>query len=229
MKLEAFEKEKDTKLSQELKKATHKVDEALATVSAAQVFEKHRQLQDIKMNLPEIVKAKPIISPGATPIQSADDFAQKFPAGSKVYVPSLNQDGVVQSQPNAKGEVLILSQSIRLQLHWSELRPAQKSQNPTNTLARRSGQVQVTVLDSDRTIDFRGKTVDEAISELEVTLDRASEQQEDRLKIIHGHGTESLKKAIRTYLSRSVYVKKWKAGTSTTGGDGVTWVELGSL
>lgn len=227
-KLEDFEREKDNKLSQALKKATTKVDEAIATVSAAQVFDKHRQLQEIKFNLPEIVKAKPITSTGTSSVQSADDFAEKFPAGSKVFVPSLNQDGVVQSSPNAKGEVLVLSQSIRLQLHWSELKPAQKSQNPTNQLVRRTGQAQVTVLDSDRTLDFRGKTVDEAISELEITLDRATEQHEDRLKIIHGHGTETLKKAIRTYLSRSVYVKKWKAGTATTGGDGVTWVELGN-
>ncbi|MGZ3691165.1 MAG: Smr/MutS family protein, partial [Pseudobdellovibrio sp.] len=101
--------------------------------------------------------------------------------------------------------------------------------NPTSTLARRSGQVQVSFIDADRQLDLRGKTVDEAISELEVALDRATEQNEDRLKIIHGHGTESLKKAIRTYLSRSVYVKKWKAGNSETGGDGVTWVELGQL
>jgi DNA mismatch repair protein MutS2 len=185
-------------------------------------------LQKIKFELPEIVKAKPIVSSGPTPIQSAEEFGQKFPAGSKVYVTSLNQDGVIQSQPNAKGEVLILSQSIRLQLHWTELKPAQKAQNPTSQLARRSGQVQVTVLDSDRTIDLRGKTSVEALEELEITLDRATEQNEDRLKIIHGHGTETLKKSIRTYLSRSIYVKKWKAGTPETGGDGVTWVELGN-
>lgn len=227
-KLDSFEKEKDNKLSQALKKATTKVDEALATVSAAQVFDKHRQLQEIKFNLPEIVKAKPIVSSGLSSAQNADEFGERFPPGSKVFVPSLNQDGVVQSAPNAKGEVLILSQSIRLQLPWTELKPALKSQNPTSILARRNSQVQVTVLDSDRTLDFRGKTVDEAITELESTLDRATEQNEDRLKIIHGHGTETLKKAIRTYLSRSVYVKKWKAGTSTTGGDGVTWVEIGN-
>jgi DNA mismatch repair protein MutS2 len=228
VKLEAFEKEKEHKLTQTLKKATTKVDEALANANAAQVFDKHRQLQKIKFELPEIVKAKPIVSSGPTPIQSAEEFGQKFPAGSKVYVTSLNQDGVIQSQPNAKGEVLILSQSIRLQLHWTELKPAQKAQNPTSQLARRSGQVQVTVLDSDRTIDLRGKTSVEALEELEITLDRATEQNEDRLKIIHGHGTETLKKSIRTYLSRSIYVKKWKAGTPETGGDGVTWVELGN-
>ncbi len=227
-KLEEFERDKDGKLTQALKKATVKVDEALASAGAAQVFEKHRQLQAIKFNLPEIVKAKPIVSSAISTIQTAEEFALKFPAGSKVFVTNLSQDGVIQSTPNAKGEVLVLSQSIRMQLHWSELKPAQKSQNPTSQLARRSGQINVTVLDADRTMDLRGKTVDEALSQLEITLDRATEQSEDRLKIIHGHGTESLKKAIRTYLSRSVYVKKWKAGSSESGGDGVTWVELGN-
>jgi DNA mismatch repair protein MutS2 len=82
---------------------------------------------------------------------------------------------------------------------------------------------------TDRVLDLRGKTVDDAVSELEVALDLATAQSEDRLKIIHGHGTETLKKSIRTYLSRSVYVKKWKAGSKETGGDGVTWVELGQL
>ncbi|MBC7420294.1 MAG: Smr/MutS family protein [Bdellovibrio sp.] len=228
-KLEDFEREKENKLAQTLKKASSKVDEAIATASAATVFDKHRQLQEIKFNLPEIVKAKPATTPVNHAIQSSEEFAQKFPAGSKIFVPSLNQDGVVQSSPNAKGEVLVLSQSIRLQLHWSELKPAQKSTNPTSTLARRSGQVHVTILDADRSLDLRGKTVNEALAELENSLDLATAQSEDRMKIIHGHGTEILKKSIRTYLSRSVYVKKWKAGTTESGGDGVTWVELGQL
>lgn len=228
-KLEEFEREKENKLSQALKKATSTVDEAIATAKAGSALDKHRQLQEIKYQLPEIVKAKPIQSTQPTPVQSAADFTKNFPPGSKIFVPSLNQDGVVQSTPNARGEVLVLSQSIRLQLQWSELKPPLKSGNPTSNLARRSGQAQVTFIDTDRTLDVRGKTVDEALSELEVILDRATEQNEDRLKVIHGHGTETLKKAVRTYLSRSVYVKKWKAGTSDTGGDGVTWVELGQL
>lgn len=228
-KISEFEREKENKLSQALKKATTSVDEAIASARAGSTLEKHRQLQEIKYQLPEIVKARPIQSPQPSAIQTASEFTTRFPPGARIFVPSLNQDGVVQSTPNARGEVLVLSQSIRLQLQWSELKPPQKSGNPTSSLARKSGQAQVTFIDTDRTLDVRGKSVDEAISELEVVLDRATEQNEDRLKIIHGHGTETLKKAIRTYLSRSVYVKKWKAGTSETGGDGVTWVELGQL
>jgi DNA mismatch repair protein MutS2 len=82
------------------------------------------------------------------------------------------------------------------------------------------------VVDAIRTLDIRGKTVEDSLELLEVELDQASVKKEDRIKIIHGHGTEALKKAIRAYLSRSLYVKKWKAGSPDQGGDGMTWVEL---
>ena len=227
-KIQEFENEKQKKLAQALKNASEKVDDAIATVKASDVLNKHRQLQEIKFKLPEIVKAKPTASPNYQ-AQTANEFSEKFPPGSKIFVSSLNQDGIVQSQPNAKGEVLILSQSIRLQIHWSELKPPLKAVNPTQNLARKSGSARATFLDEDRTLDLRGKTVAEALSELEISLDLATQQSEDRLKIIHGHGTEVLKKSVRTYLSRSVYVKKWKAGSSDSGGDGITWAELGKI
>ena len=196
-------------------------------MKASDVLNKHRQLQEIKFNLPEIVKAKPAENNVPNAMQTAADFTERFPPGSKIFVSSLNQDGIVQSKPNAKGEVLILSQSIRLQVMWTELKPPLKAINPTQNLARRSGSARATFIDEDRSLDVRGKTVTEALEELEVSLDLATSQNEDRIKIIHGHGTETLKKSIRTYLSRSVYVKKWKAGSAETGGDGVTWAELG--
>lgn len=225
--IQQFERQKESELEKTIKKASVKVEDAIASAKAAAALNKHRQLQDIKYQLPEIIKGNQVPSmQGATAVQSADDFGKKFPPGSKVFVPSLNQDGIIQSLPNSKGEVMVLSQSIRLQLHWQELKPAHKFTNPTSQLVQKAN-VQVSFHDEDRTLDLRGKTVDSALSELEIALDRASVQKEDRLKIIHGHGTESLKKAIRTYLSRSVYVKKWKAGTSESGGDGITWVELG--
>ncbi|MFP5519848.1 MAG: endonuclease MutS2 [Bdellovibrionia bacterium] len=224
--LAQFEKEKEQWLARTIKKAERKVEEALSQAKAAQTFERHRTLQEIKYQLPEIVKAKNITTNGS--VETAEDFAKKYPPGSKVYVPALQADGLVQSSPNNKGEVLIMSGSIRLQVSWKDLKPAGKPQNPTAQLVRRSSNVTVALHEDERVIDLRGKTVDEALEELEVSLDRAAQNQEDRIKIIHGHGTEALKRAVRTYLSRSVYVKKWKAGAAETGGDGVTWAELGS-
>lgn len=225
--LEQFNKDKDEWLQRTLKKAERKVEEAIAQAKVTETFKRHSALQEIKYNLPEIVKAKPITQPGAP--ENAAEFAKKFPPGAKVFVQSLNQDGIVQSTPNSKGEVLVLSGSIRLQLQWQDLRPPGNPQNPTARLIRQSSNITVGLSDEDRTLDLRGKTVEEALSELEVALDKASTAREDRMKIIHGHGTEALKKAVRTYLSRSMYVKKWKAGSPEGGGDGITWVELGEL
>ena len=189
-----------------------------------QTFKKHSALQEIKHQLPEIVKAK--VAPSGNP-ETVEDFAKRFPVGSKVYLSGLQQDAIVQSSPNAKGEVQVLSNSLRLTLPWQELKPPQKSQNPTADIIRRSSTVSISLVDNEKVVDVRGMTVEQAIGELEITLDRSATDREDRIKIIHGHGTEALKKAVRAYLSRSVYVKKWKAGSPEQGGDGVTWAELG--
>ncbi|HWU42275.1 MAG TPA: Smr/MutS family protein, partial [Bdellovibrio sp.] len=188
--LEQFNKDKEEWLQKTLKKAERKVEEAIAQAKVTETFKRHTALQEIKYNLPEIVKAKPITQPGAP--ETAEEFAKKYPPGSKVFVPSLNNDGIIQSTPNNKGDVLILSGSIRLQLHWQELRPAGKPQNPTSQLVRQSSSFSVALADEDRTLDLRGKTVDDALSDLEVALDKAAQAHEDRMKIIHGHGTEAL-------------------------------------
>lgn len=223
-----FEKEKEEKMAKLLKASEKKIEEKIQLTKAEQTFKRHTALQEIRRELPEIIKSQkgPGTSSGLT---SAEDFASRYPPGSKVFVPNLGQDGLVQSLPNSKGEVTILSNSLRLTLNWQDLKPPDKVPNPTAELVRRSshsGRVTVALVDADKTLDFRGKTVEEAISQLEIELDQAAIKKEDRLKIIHGHGTDALKKAVRTYLSRSIYVKKWKAGGPDSGGDGVTWAEI---
>lgn len=219
-----LESEKESILAKIQKTAEKKIEEMLQQAKVEQTFKKHSALQEIKHQLPEIVKAK--VAPTGNP-ETVEDFAKRFPVGSKVYLAGLQQDAIVQSSPNGKGEVQVLSNSLRLTLPWQELRPPQKSQNPTADIIRRSSSVSIALVDNEKVVDVRGMTVEQAIGELEITLDRSATDREDRIKIIHGHGTEALKKAVRAYLSRSVYVKKWKAGSPEQGGDGVTWAELG--
>lgn len=223
--IQQFEKEKEAQLAKAIKSAEKKVEEAIAHAKVEQTFKKHTALQEIKYQLPQIVKAQPIQQQNS--LQTNEDFAKHFPPGSKVYVPLLQADGIVQSTPNNKGEILILSGSVRMQVKWQDLKPAGKNENATAQILRQKGRVHISLNDHERTLDLRGKTVEESISELEVALDTASRGGEDRIKIIHGHGTEALKKAVRAYLSRSVYVKKWKAAAPDAGGDGTTYAEIG--
>jgi len=221
-----FKKEKETWLARAIEKGEKRIDELIE--KAKQSAENLKATLDFKAQLPLIIKTAE-----KTSIQSAEDFARAYPPGSVVYVTQLQQEGIVQSAPDSKGRVTILSQSMRLQLGWQELSP------PTSALKRSIGQ-SVSKFDGgrsgaatsglgaryERSMDLRGQRVEEALREIESQLDIAIRNGEDRLKIVHGHGTEALKKAVRTYLSRSPYVRKWKAGDGQAGGDGVTWVEL---
>jgi DNA mismatch repair protein MutS2 len=219
-----FRKDRDQWLERSVKKAEKKIDEMIDFTAVDSIFKRHEKLQQIKTELPEVVKAS---APKAKrQIDTIEDFEKIYPPGSVVFIPSVGQEGIIQGKANAKGEIPVLSHSMRLTIHWQQLRPPQSLQNPTQSLIRRSSGVQVTLVDTERVIDVRGKTTEDAIGVLETQLDAASLNSEDRVKIVHGHGTEVLKRAIRSHLSRSVYVKKWKAGGPETGGDGITWAEL---
>lgn len=224
--VQKFERERDLMLDQTLKRAQKKVDTLFEQAKVDDTFRKFENLEKMKAQLPEIVKAPARTVTGLGKIDSSEAFARIYPPGSKVFVPSIHRDGVVQGTPNSKGEVPILSNSMRLMIAWDQLKSPNQNTNPTIDLLRRTKHFALTPADSDRQVDLRGLSVDDATSRLESELDAACLQKEERVKIVHGHGTETLKRAIRGYLSRSVYVSKWQAGTPDTGGDGITWVEL---
>ena len=225
--IQRFRAEREQWMDRTVKKAERKLDQIVEKAQVDGIFRRHENVQKIKRDMPEVVK-----STGASPaagrrkIESAEDFERVYPPGSIVYIPTVNQEGVVQGKANAKGEIPVLSNSMRLFLPWSALKPPQSLQNPTQQIVRRSSGVTVTLQDAERTIDVRGQAAEAAISRVETQLDAAALAGEDRIKIVHGHGTEALKKAIRAHLSRSVYVKKWKAAPPDGGGDGVTFAEL---
>lgn len=222
-----FKKERDQWMDRAIKKTERKIDEMLDFSTVQNIFQKHERLQEVKQKLPEIVKAPPA---GTTPqrkkIETLEEFEKAYPPGSKIFVPSIGGEGLIQGRANSKGEILVLANSMRLTLPWTQLRPSHSISNPTQNALRRASGVQVTITDSERTIDLRGKTQEDALSLLEGQLDAAALNGENRIKIVHGHGTEVLKRAVRAHLSRSVYVKKWRAAGPETGGDGVTWAEL---
>ena len=220
-----FKREKEEWMGRAVKKAEKKIDAMIDFAQVDNIFKRHEKLQAIKAELPEVVKASQV-QPKRPKLETAQDFEKIYPPGSIVFIPSVGQEGVIQGKANAKGEIPVLSHSMRLFVHWEQLKAPQSLQNPTQNLVRRSGSVQVTLMDNERVIDVRGKSTDDAIGLLETQLDAASLNGEDRVKIVHGHGTDVLKRNLRSHLSRSVYVKKWKAGGPETGGDGVTWAEL---
>ncbi len=77
-------------------------------------------------------------------------------------------------------------------------------------------------------IDLRGMYGDEAIEELQKFLDEKILENVNRIKIIHGKGTGSLRKKISMFLSQNSFVNTYQLADYYDGGSGVTIVELKS-
>ena len=71
-----------------------------------------------------------------------------------------------------------------------------------------------------------GKTIDEAISELDKFIDDALLAHLSSIRIVHGKGTGALRNAVWHYLKRDKHVKKYYQAEYGEGDAGVTIAEL---
>jgi DNA mismatch repair protein MutS2 len=73
---------------------------------------------------------------------------------------------------------------------------------------------------------LRYLTVDEAIPLLERFLEETYLAGLNRVKIIHGKGTGTLRLSVRRELTRHSIVKSFRPGDNWEGGEGVTIIEF---
>jgi DNA mismatch repair protein MutS2 len=71
-----------------------------------------------------------------------------------------------------------------------------------------------------------GQTVDEAIARLEKFLDESTLTDQHTIRIVHGHGTGQLRRAIAAFLKNHPLVAHYELAPQNEGGGGATIVEL---
>ena len=73
-------------------------------------------------------------------------------------------------------------------------------------------------------LNLLGKTVDEALPELDKYLDDAYLAHLSTVRIVHGKGTGTLRQAVGRFLKKVKYVKEFRIGEYGEGDAGVTIV-----
>ena len=73
-------------------------------------------------------------------------------------------------------------------------------------------------------INLLGRTVDEALAELDKYLDDAYLSHLPTVRVVHGKGTGALRSAVHQHLKRTSYVKSFRLGEIGEGDAGVTIV-----
>ncbi len=152
-----------------------------------------------------------------------------FKLGESVKVLSMNLTGTVSSLPDARGNVTVQMGILRSQVHISDLeiieeKPAYLQKTTTKT---GKGKIKMSKSMSVSTeINLLGKTVDEAIAELDKYLDDAVLAHLNSVRIVHGKGTGALRAGVHNYLKRQKHVKSYRLGAFGEGDAGVTIAEL---
>lgn len=154
--------------------------------------------------------------------------AKDIRPGDSVKVLSMNLKGTVGSRPDSKGFLFVQMGIIRSKVHLSDLELVDEPVITTPSLQKTgAGKIRMSKSASVSTeINLLGRTVDEAIAELDKYLDDAYIAHLKSVRIVHGKGTGALRKGIHDYLRRQKHVSSFRLGEFGEGDAGVTIVDF---
>lgn len=148
--------------------------------------------------------------------------------GDSVKVVSMGLKGTVSSLPDKNGNLFVQCGIIRSKVSLNDLVLIEEETINTGKMQRSSsGKLKMSKSYSVSTeINLLGRTVDEALSELDKYLDDAYLAHLPSVRVVHGKGTGALRNAVHNYLRKNRVVKSYRLGEYGEGDAGVTIVEF---
>ncbi|WDT81954.1 MAG: Smr/MutS family protein [Candidatus Manganitrophus sp.] len=148
--------------------------------------------------------------------KAGDTAARKEPSsapgplqvGRRVEVLPLGKQGVLLDPPGGSKKVRVQIGNQTLSVSPDAIEGVieeKREEGPPAPVFKSAGP-------AESTVDLVGKRVEEALEILERFLDRAILGNEREIRLVHGHGSGNLKKAVREYLPTSPYVARFRPG-----------------
>ncbi|HOE62835.1 MAG TPA: endonuclease MutS2 [Candidatus Sumerlaeota bacterium] len=148
---------------------------------------------------------------------------EDFHAGQTVYLPLLNEYGIIRNLDRNKGEAMLTVKDMEItsplaNLKIPEAEKAPEPRAPKVTYTRRS--------DISIELDLHGMRVEEMLAAVERHLNDALLADAPYIKLLHGVGTGALRRALHDYLRQHPAVREFQLGLPEEGGGGVTIVKF---
>jgi len=172
-----------------------------------------------------------------TAASSSSDAPREIAAGDEVRLTTLGMTGVVERVSDGEAEVRVNNLRFREKVSNLEIvkaRPKQKKEED-DTLAGRLRRMQERVTyvklkahreTAEAELNLIGRTTDDARDEVDRFLDEAFLQGHTHVRVIHGHGTGALRRAVADLLRHHPHVARFDLAPDNQGGAGATVVEL---
>lgn len=151
---------------------------------------------------------------------------KKLKKGDSVKIISMNLKGIVNTLPDARGNLFVQCGIMRMQTNVNDLVPVKEETITAPALQRtNTGKLKMSKSFSvSSEINLLGCTVDEAIAKLDKYLDDAYLAHLPSVRVVHGKGTGALRNAVQSHLKRLKYIKEYRLGEYGEGDAGVTIV-----
>lgn len=161
------------------------------------------------------------------PKKSGQVKPEQLKIGDSVKILSMGLTGIVSTLPDHKGNLFVQCGIMRSQTNVRDLVFLQEESASSTSPLSGSHTSKVKMSKSFRIspeINLLGRTVDEAIAELDKYLDDAYLAHLPSVRVVHGKGTGALRSAVQNHLKRVKYVKSFRLGEYGEGDAGVTIV-----
>lgn len=156
------------------------------------------------------------------------DYDYKLPRnpvpGDRIVIKGIGEGDVLEFKNN---NVFVKSGLLKTRVKLSDImildKPKKKPVKTQHNVYRTSSRADA---DVKTEIDMRRETVDEALSELGLFIDRCVLNNIEEIRIIHGKGTGALRSAVTDYLKTHPNVSEYRLGRYGEGENGVTIAKL---
>ena len=184
---------------------------------------------DARAALDGIVEKLHAVGGSAAAPSVAPPAPTEITEGTRVTVGALGLEGTVVGVHGKHAEVDVRGKRLRAALRDLKVIGGAA---PSGRTGPASPAVHVTVDLQPRgegllsELNVIGSTVDEAVARLEKFLDESMSTDLRELRIVHGHGTGALRRAIHELLKNHPLVARYELAPQNQGGGGATVVEL---
>ena len=178
------------------------------------------------------VVSKPVEAVEDSPERYVTAAPREIVVGDTVKLKSFGSVGIVDQIKGDEAEVRVKALRFREKLHNLELLQSAPQPSEMGKLEKLK-RAQHTELHlhaaeqkSESELNVIGQTTDEAVDAVDKFLDEASLASLSQVRIVHGHGTGALRRAIGDLLRDHPHVARFAAAPPDQGGTGATLVEL---
>ena len=208
------------RLEEELARARRRLHQAEKAVERAERSARgRRSLEQARRLLQQVAGQEQALAEEARP--PALPLGQVRP-GDRVWLRGVSEPGEVLAGPDEEGELEVRLGSLRARVPLAEVARAERPA----TAPGPSASVPPPPAQARDQIEVRGMTLDEALPLVEEHLDAAFRAGLRHVRIVHGKGSGTLRRAVRELLSSHPLVKFYRPAEPREGGEGVTVVEV---